>query len=78
METLPETDNYRCKYWTVVQKGGMLGIIKETFWKWWTPVRGIKMYKVIDLFAGAGGLSLGFMQTGKYDIQVIHSFTLRD
>jgi len=28
------------------------------------------MYKVIDLFAGAGGLSLGFMQTQKYDIKV--------
>ena len=28
------------------------------------------MYKVIDLFAGAGGLSLGFMQTCKYDIKV--------
>lgn len=28
------------------------------------------MYKVIDLFAGAGGLSLGFMQTRKYDIKV--------
>ncbi len=28
------------------------------------------MYSVIDLFAGAGGLSLGFMQTGKYDIKV--------
>lgn len=28
------------------------------------------MYKVIDLFAGAGGLSLGFMQTGKFDIKV--------
>ncbi|WP_419564525.1 DNA cytosine methyltransferase [Phascolarctobacterium succinatutens] len=27
-------------------------------------------YSVIDLFAGAGGLSLGFMQTGKYDIKV--------
>lgn len=26
------------------------------------------MYRVIDLFAGAGGLSLGFMQTGKYEI----------
>lgn len=25
------------------------------------------MYKVVDLFAGAGGLSLGFMQTKKYD-----------
>lgn len=25
-------------------------------------------YKVIDLFAGAGGLSLGFMQTGKFEI----------
>lgn len=27
-------------------------------------------YSVVDLFAGAGGLSLGFMQTGKYDIKV--------
>lgn len=27
-------------------------------------------YKVIDLFAGAGGLSLGFMQTQKYEIKV--------
>ena len=29
-----------------------------------------KKYKVVDLFAGAGGLSLGFMQTQKYDIKV--------
>lgn len=28
------------------------------------------MYKVVDLFAGAGGLSLGFKQTQKYDIKV--------
>lgn len=28
------------------------------------------MYTAVDLFAGAGGLSLGFMQTGKYDIKV--------
>lgn len=28
------------------------------------------MYKVVDLFAGAGGLSLGFQQTEKYDIKV--------
>lgn len=28
------------------------------------------MYKVVDLFAGAGGLSLGFMQTNKFDIKV--------
>lgn len=28
------------------------------------------MYTVIDLFAGAGGLSLGFMQTKKYEIKV--------
>lgn len=27
-------------------------------------------YSVIDLFAGAGGLSLGFLQTGLYDIKV--------
>lgn len=27
-------------------------------------------YKVIDLFSGAGGLSLGFMQSRKYDIKV--------
>lgn len=27
-------------------------------------------YTVVDLFAGAGGLSLGFMQTQKYDIKV--------
>lgn len=30
------------------------------------------MYKAIDLFAGAGGLSLGFMQTQKYDIKVAY------
>ena len=28
------------------------------------------MYKVVDLFAGAGGLSLGFMQTHRFDIKV--------
>lgn len=28
------------------------------------------MYKVVDLFAGAGGLSLGFVQTKKFDIKV--------
>lgn len=28
------------------------------------------MYSVIDLFAGAGGLSLGFQQTQKFDIKV--------
>lgn len=27
-------------------------------------------YSVVDLFAGAGGLSLGFLQTGKYEIKV--------
>lgn len=27
-------------------------------------------YSVVDLFAGAGGLSLGFVQTNKYDIKV--------
>ena len=27
-------------------------------------------YSVVDLFSGAGGLSLGFMQTGKFDIKV--------
>ena len=31
-------------------------------------MKGIKMYKIIDLFAGAGGLSLGFWQTGKFNI----------
>lgn len=30
----------------------------------------MEKYSVIDLFAGAGGLSLGFMQTGKYEIKV--------
>ena len=30
----------------------------------------MKKYSVVDLFAGAGGLSLGFMQTKKYDIKV--------
>ena len=29
-----------------------------------------KKYKVVDLFSGAGGLSLGFLQTQKYDIKV--------
>ena len=28
------------------------------------------MYSVIDLFAGAGGLSLGFQQTQKFAIKV--------
>ena len=28
------------------------------------------MYSVIDLFAGAGGLSLGFIQTKKFDVKV--------
>lgn len=28
------------------------------------------MYMVIDLFAGAGGLSLGFLQTQKYEVKV--------
>lgn len=27
-------------------------------------------YSVVDLFAGAGGLSLGFVQTGKYEVKV--------
>lgn len=27
-------------------------------------------YSVIDLFAGAGGLSLGFIQTGKFDVKI--------
>ena len=26
-------------------------------------------YSVVDLFAGAGGLSLGFLQTGKFEIK---------
>ena len=30
------------------------------------------MFITIDLFAGAGGLSLGFMQTKKYDIKVAY------
>ncbi|MDF2532995.1 MAG: cytosine methyltransferase, partial [Clostridia bacterium] len=28
------------------------------------------MYSIVDLFAGAGGLSLGFLQTGKFDVKV--------
>ena len=27
-------------------------------------------YTVVDLFSGAGGLSLGFLQTQKFDIKV--------
>ena len=30
----------------------------------------MRKYSVVDLFAGAGGLSLGFVQTKKYDIKV--------
>lgn len=30
----------------------------------------LRKYKVVDLFAGAGGLSLGFQQTHKFDIKV--------
>ena len=26
------------------------------------------MYKIVDLFAGAGGMSLGFLQTGKFEV----------
>lgn len=26
------------------------------------------MYKVVDLFSGAGGLSLGFTQTGRFSV----------
>ena len=26
------------------------------------------MYKVVDLFAGAGGLSLGFEETGEFEV----------
>jgi DNA (cytosine-5)-methyltransferase 1 len=32
--------------------------------------RGTFMYSVVDLFAGAGGLSLGFLQTNWFDIKV--------
>jgi len=32
--------------------------------------RKMSQYSVIDLFAGAGGLSLGFLQTGKYEVKV--------
>ncbi|MDE7089861.1 MAG: DNA cytosine methyltransferase, partial [Prevotella sp.] len=30
----------------------------------------MKKYKTVDLFAGAGGLRLGFSQPGKFDIKV--------
>ena len=30
----------------------------------------MEKYSVVDLFAGAGGLSLGFLQTGRFDIKV--------
>lgn len=30
----------------------------------------MEKYKVVDLFAGAGGLSLGFVQTKKYEVKV--------
>ena len=32
-------------------------------------VKLMNKFTVVDLFAGAGGLSLGFMQTNKYDIK---------
>jgi DNA (cytosine-5)-methyltransferase 1 len=28
-----------------------------------------KKYSVVDLFAGAGGLSCGFLQTGRFEIK---------
>ena len=30
----------------------------------------MRKFKTIDLFAGAGGLSLGFIQTGRFDVKV--------
>ena len=32
------------------------------------------MFNTIDLFAGAGGLSLGFIQTKNFDIKVAYEF----
>jgi 16S rRNA G966 N2-methylase RsmD len=38
----------------------------------------MKKFSVIDLFAGAGGLSLGFEQTNKYDIKVAFVMQMLD